>query len=317
MNSLYYLNKRAPLKDHCIFTTLFFVLFFICGCNQEKEYVYREKSLSYDKSNKLENYDLQNIYRLDAFNKSSDSTNHVLDLAIYLSENLQNIHHTGPDFDYEEEGGLRTQLYYLNSIIAPMDIQSRLHPFKNDKFDLHKTYDFNRYSSNSIRSIDSLFQIAIENDLFISMTKTIYNQHFGHMLRELWIEGSIVQIDTTYFIENSIVYSEKMLDSLTISQWGNDFRNSVLSECVFEELESTTGFCDYHNFISHKYWIRRSIDGSFEAVFNLIDSIIKVYDPEFRNYLILLIKEKASECELNIELEEDESQYNDSDIQMS
>ena len=149
-------------------------------------------------------------------------------------------------------------------------------PHRSRGLQLDKKYDFGRYNPEFVDWLRDAIFAATENTAFVEATRPYYKGHLRQLAATLFVTHELLvrqpellesmKADLLNFVEDRSAARQPVYYGFM------NLENKPMYRQGFEDAEVNTAV---------GFWVRRDIDGTRQAFFNILGDIVEVYDEEF------------------------------------
>ena len=205
--------------------------------------------------------------------------------------NLDKTKFLGSDFDYWPDGGLRstydhlkgTLSYRLLNQISPYEVFiNNLHTKNN--LVLNSRYSFGYYNPKFINWISDRVATVLDDGSFVKKSKKLFDKY----LKSLFI---------TYWMTYRTLDKDKNEKQMLTNEYLSLIKSKKLPDGYYYDIAWNSEKFDFMNYLVEEnklninvvapavyFWIRRSVDGTDEKIYLIIDSFLRAYEPNFIYY---------------------------------
>jgi len=172
---------------------------------------------------------------------------------------------------------------------------------------ISKTVGISAFQPNSrvdpLNPSDNVEDFVRYSPQFFTRLNELYSKDTDHMIYGFLYKHFLINSTRLFYMTGKDMRDNKKLDSLTLVQYKQATKDSKplfaysIAQCRKTQAAIVKSFgTNYHYPETFKYcgksataslfWYRRQLDGSNDALFKLLDTVLKTQDPDFYSQLL-------------------------------
>ncbi|MBN2893209.1 MAG: hypothetical protein JXL97_15165 [Bacteroidales bacterium] len=186
------------------------------------------------------------------------------------------------------DAGIRSKYYCIKSVLdfkllekltgAPVFVKGP----HSDTLNYFSLKQFGYYNPNFLNVISTTIDNLSENEIFMSLGKKIYEDHFIEMARNFYMSYMYVNSDKK--LKKLIVKNyKKKMKTAKPGDYENDPSFYLIGQFEGYAISHEEEFDFYESLTASGFWIRRSIDRTETQFFEILSKTMNLFDKEFLN----------------------------------